>query len=531
MKVVIGELMNSFNNILNPRDYVTTKDAKEKEYMEQVEIRRQKTNLKRSMVVAFFFIIVLLVSAGIFVVNKALDTQTVIFMVWSAVMCILYIEFAEKQYVKSDEEFCDLRLRHKSSVFYMSFWIFYCLMISISPKSYQSDAQGIIMWMVMIFIVLSAPIFSRWETLFVLPVAITTSIVHVWQLGMDLFGIVACAVIVVLLLAIAQINQNERVESYYQTARNRTEFYETKRRLGKIFEEVFDLAFEFDITENTCDVLRYNGSYDAFAGAQMTINRFIEDINFLVHPDDAPLCEKNFNMDFLNNEFLLGRTQVYFEVRLKNKEEDYNWVSILITKENEYATGNYFLCLIQDIEERKRNENKLRLEAEKDPLTQLYNKVTTKSLIEECLENNSSSQHALMVIDIDNFKTINDTRGHTIGDQILLAFTAELNKNFRETDIVGRAGGDEFVVLMKNVQSVAMICDKLQRLTSSFKKYGIDNGFPGRLSTSIGVALYNKDGKNYEELFKKADAALYEAKRNGKDQYKFSISGIGYDES
>lgn len=529
MKVITGELKTSFKNILNPREYATTKDLKEKEYMEQVEIRRQKTNLRRSMIVAFFFIVVLLVSAAVFVFNGGLDTQTIVFMVWTAVMCSVYIEIAEKQFVKSDDDFLDIGMRHRISLFYMSFWIFYCMLISVSPKSYQTDVQGIIMWMVMIFIVLSAPIFSRQELVIVLPVAIGTSVLHVWHLGVDLVGIIACGLIVTLLLAIAQINQNERVESYYQTARNRTEFYETKRRLGKIFEEVFDLAFEFDVTENTCDILRYNGSYDAFAGTEMTIDRFIDDINLLVHPDDAPLCEKNFNMDFLNNEFLLGRTQVYFEVRLKNNEEDYKWVSILITKENEYATGNYLLCLIQDIEERKRNENKLRLEAEKDPLTQLYNKVTTKSLIEECLENNSSSQHALMVIDIDNFKTINDTRGHTIGDQILLAFTAELNKNFRETDIVGRAGGDEFVVLMKNVQSVAMICDKLQRLTSAFKKYGIDNGFPGRLSTSIGVALYNKDGKNYEELFKKADAALYEAKRNGKDQYKFSISSTEFD--
>ncbi len=528
MKVIAGELKTSFKNIFSPREYVRTTDVKEKEYMEQVEIRRQKTNLKRSMVVAVFFLVVLSISAVIFIVDGDMDMQTTVFMIWSALMCVLYVEVAEKQYEKPDESFLDLGLRHRISLFYMAFWIFYCLMISVSPKSYHTEVQGIILWMVMIFVLLSAPIFSRQELVLVLPVAIVTSVAHVWVLGVDIVGVVASGLIVLLLLAIAQINQNERIESYYQIVRNQTEFYETKRRLGKIFEEVFDLAFEFDVTENTCDILRYNGSYDAFAGKEMTIDNFIDDINLLVHPDDAPLCEKNFNMDFLNNEFLLGRTQVYFEVRLRNNEEDYKWVSILITKENEYATGNYFLCLIQDIEERKLNENKLRLEAEKDPLTQLYNKVTTRSLIEECLENNSSSQHALMVIDIDNFKTINDTRGHAIGDQILLAFTAELIKNFRETDIVGRAGGDEFVVLMKNVQSVAMICDKLQRLTSAFKKYGIDNGFPGRLSTSIGVALYNKDGKNYEELFKKADAALYEAKRNGKDQYKFSISSTDF---
>ena len=224
-----------------------------------------------------------------------------------------------------------------------------------------------------------------------------------------------------------------------------------------------------------------------------------------------------------------GRNQVYLEMRILDAEGEYTWVSAYYTREKKVAeeysdSPEYILCLVQNIQERKLNEDRLKLEAERDPLTQLYNKTTTRSLIEECLEKSPTAQHALIIIDIDNFKTINDTRGHTIGDQILLAFANELSRNFRESDILGRVGGDEFVVLIKNIQSIALVCDKLQRFTSAFKKYGIDNGFPGRLSTSIGVAVFSKDGSTYEELFKKADAALYEAKRNGKDQYKFSIT-------
>ena len=106
MKVIAGELKTSFKNIFSPREYVRTTDVKEKEYMEQVEIRRQKTNLKRSMVVAVFFLVVLSISAVIFIVDGDMDMQTTVFMIWSALMCVLYVEVAEKQYEKLPEKIC-----------------------------------------------------------------------------------------------------------------------------------------------------------------------------------------------------------------------------------------------------------------------------------------------------------------------------------------------------------------------------------------------------------------------------------------
>ena len=298
-----------------------------------------------------------------------------------------------------------------------------------------------------------------------------------------------------------------------------------------MFEEIYDLAIELDPQKRECVILRNN---DKFAVKHrdevISYEEFTDFVEEIVHPNDAVTATRIINPDYIENEFIVeGRSQIYLELRILDAEGEYTWVSVYFTREQKVDdayddSSEYILCLVQSIQERKLTEDRLKLEAERDPLTQLYNKMTTRSLIEECLDKNPQAQHALIIIDIDNFKTINDTRGHVVGDQILLAFANELSRNFRESDILGRVGGDEFVVLIKNIQSIALVCDKLQRFSSAFKKYGIDNGFPGRLSTSIGVSVFSKDGATYEELFKKADAALYEAKRNGKDQYKFSIT-------
>lgn len=501
-------------------------NSKEQEMLLYIETRRQKSNLNRTILLAVFLIICSIASFGSPTVRTASGIWSSVLIVVSTLILVVYVEIADSFTKKKDEEYSDVKLRKRVRTAYMGFWAVYFLLISPVAKVFgENYNSSLIFWFAMIFVAMSVPVFIRIERYILIPFAAAGIILYLHWLNASFKIILIVVPVFFIVLLISQVNHFERLETYYESAKNVVESGANKRRLGKVFEEVFDLAFELDVGKNSCDVLRNCGEYEFVDVTEMSNTTFIRKIIEATYEDDRPLSEKNFNLDYLNNEFLLGRNQIYFEIRLNLKENEYKWVSVLLTREEAASeNGNFFLCLIQDVEDRKKNENKLRLEAEKDPLTQLYNKVTTRSMIEECLEKNHTQQHALLIIDIDNFKTINDTRGHVIGDQILLAFAAELSKSFRETDILGRTGGDEFVVLIKNVQSIALVCDKLQRLTASFKKYGIDNGFPGRLSTSIGVAMYNKDGKTYEELFKKADAALYEAKRNGKDQYKFSIS-------
>ncbi len=523
------ELIAEFSALLNKGMFLfgLKKSAGEKEQVciDFVDIRRRETNLRRSMLLSFFFILMIIISFAVPIIRSQLVRHDLIVMCNFVLLLVAYIAVSQGLYVKckKTEHYTE---KHKLlvSAFYCGFWIFYYIVSLLSAVAFENPLERTIIWLIMMFVGLTIPIFTRFEVVAVYGFSIVSIIIFVSTIELEHIVIITCVPIVFFLYLIIQINHLERLEAFYEISKTVVESSENKRRLGNIFSKVYDMALEINLRTGEIETLKGNDFYGLYPSLKVDFDGFKTMVSKYIFEDDVQLFSGNFDLPYITEKIKSEGNQIYFEGRMLTDEEDYRWFSILLTKETSSSDDGYVLCLIQSINERKQNEDKLRLEAEKDPLTKLYNKITTRSLIEECLEQNPSSQHALIIIDIDNFKTINDTRGHAVGDQILLAFAAELNKNFRETDILGRAGGDEFVVLIKNVQSIAMICDKLQHLSSSFKKYGIDHGFPGRLSTSIGVAMFNKDGRTYEELFKKADAALYEAKRNGKDQYKFSIS-------
>ncbi len=511
-------------------------DEHEAQYLAYVERRRVVSNIQRTFNFSIFLIAYIIVVLSTPIVRQYLSPVLMVAEGAGVIGIIAFAFAARKIYtiIADDTKPYDKKNFQFTQVLFTIFWFVYFLITTFPIFAFPDNWMLVmVVWMPLMILGFMVPVYNLVEGVPTMLCAAASAGLLIYRgltLGALTTGEVVSAIpAIILAIFITDVNHVERLNGFFLNGKALAETTASQRRLGNVFEEVFDIAFEINLVTGECVMLRDNEHYGMTATDKrdMSIDDLYRYAYQLVHPDDANMFSRVFNIEHVENEFMtLGGSQIYSEARILSAEDEYEWVSILMTKQEPTVDdGNiYALCLVQNIQERKNNEDRLKLEAEKDPLTQLYNKMTTKSLIEECLEKDSSVQHALLIIDIDNFKTINDTRGHTVGDQILLAFSNELNRNFRETDILGRAGGDEFVVLIKNVQSVAMVCDKLQQLTSSFKRYGIDNGFPGRLSTSIGVAMFNKDGKTYEELFKKADAALYEAKRNGKDQYKFSIS-------
>ena len=131
----------------------------------------------------------------------------------------------------------------------------------------------------------------------------------------------------------------------------------------------------------------------------------------------------------------------------------------------------------------------------------------------------------MFIIDIDNFKTVNDTFGHTIGDTVLQKISSCLKSNFRSQDIIGRAGGDEFVVFLKNVSSDDLIYEKAELLRDALQNFSLSASETFPISISIGISLYPQNGCKYSELFTTADKALYSSKRNGKNRYTFYSQG------
>lgn len=163
--------------------------------------------------------------------------------------------------------------------------------------------------------------------------------------------------------------------------------------------------------------------------------------------------------------------------------------------------------------------------ASTDPLTDLTNKVITEKLIRKYIEENPNQQCMMFVMDVDNFKKVNDTMGHAFGDQILKSLAVRLRSTFRMSDVVGRIGGDEFMIFLKNIKSDPLIQQEADRLMRVMDDITAGEYVRYRATVSIGCAVYPRDAKTYEDLYRAADTALYRAKKKGKHQLAFYQPG------
>lgn len=209
------------------------------------------------------------------------------------------------------------------------------------------------------------------------------------------------------------------------------------------------------------------------------------------------------------------------ELRLMASDGRYIWCRlkascIVDAEDNSYR----IIGKISDIDQQKTEQESLKNKAEMDSLSGLYNKGTVQMLIDRYLSGSGKDGiHALMILDIDNFKAVNDNLGHLAGDDIIADFTFKMKTIMRSTDICGRIGGDEFVALMKDVKDEAIVRQRASELCEIFRSEIELENLCLRISGSIGIAFYNQHGLTYNELMQKADTALYEAKNLGKDQY------------
>lgn len=176
----------------------------------------------------------------------------------------------------------------------------------------------------------------------------------------------------------------------------------------------------------------------------------------------------------------------------------------------------------------KRKSDGLLHLAETDQLTGLYNKVTTERKIKEYFEEHPDSQCLLFVLDIDNFKKINDTMGHAFGDEVLREIGQGLKQQFRASDIIGRAGGDEFIILLKHVTEDQYIIREAKKLENFFNDLQVGTYTKYSVTSSIGCAIFGRDGNTFETLYKQADEALYKAKHRGKNQLAFYKDPEGF---
>jgi diguanylate cyclase (GGDEF)-like protein len=181
---------------------------------------------------------------------------------------------------------------------------------------------------------------------------------------------------------------------------------------------------------------------------------------------------------------------------------------------------------VVDITARKRAEAMIEYQAFHDLLTSLPNRTLFNENLMISLENAPINQHkfAVMFIDLDRFKKINDTLGHAVGDRLLQDVAQRLKSCLREGDIVARWGGDEFTILLSHINCGDDAGKIAQRIIEALKlPFHLENQ-EINTSTSIGIAVYPEDGKDLDSLLKNADLALYEAKKKGRNNYQFYLA-------
>jgi diguanylate cyclase (GGDEF)-like protein/PAS domain S-box-containing protein len=208
--------------------------------------------------------------------------------------------------------------------------------------------------------------------------------------------------------------------------------------------------------------------------------------------------------------------------RRKTGETYPEWLTINTVKDEAGNTINY-VAVFTDISQMKRSEGELSYLAHHDPLTELPNRLLLDARLEYAIQraDREGSSLAVLFLDLDRFKTVNDSLGHPIGDQLLKSVAALLGACVRGGDTVARLGGDEFVIVLEEVGNAGNTSEIAKKILLALnKRYDLD-GQAVYVSASIGISTYPADGRDGTTLLKNADAAMYLAKEEGRNTFRF----------
>ncbi|MCL4147481.1 UNVERIFIED_CONTAM: hypothetical protein GTU68_013666 [Idotea baltica] len=244
----------------------------------------------------------------------------------------------------------------------------------------------------------------------------------------------------------------------------------------------------------------------------------------MVHPEDRDLFKKSVRAAIKDKE------AYDIEYRVLHRTGEIHTVHDRAELINEFDSWR-LVGTIQDITHRKKSEQEVAYYAYYDTLTELPNRRLFIQQLETAISGaiKRKEKLSLMFIDLDRFKDVNDTYGHHIGDELLCQAATRIKDCVREIDIVARLAGDEFTVLLCNVDIIESVVTIAQRIITCFEKPFLLRDLEIHISVSIGLAWYPEDGSNVESLLQNADAAMYHAKEMGRNNYQvFSESMNSY---
>lgn len=305
--------------------------------------------------------------------------------------------------------------------------------------------------------------------------------------------------------------------------------------LDQTTAELYDNIFEIDITHNSVDE---------------KMAQYLADLGLpIATPYDQGLREiarsqikKEYMQGYLDcflpehvlESYNRGIHNLSYDLMIVGAQGDYHWARIstrIFYWESDDAV--HMISYRKNVDAEKKRELLLIEKSQRDSMTGLYNKGVMEQSIANILEAEAgtSNRHVMLIFDIDDFKHVNDKYGHAFGDIVITEFAAEIKSQFRDSDIVGRVGGDEFCVLMADCVDAFVLSEKLERFCCRISKKDFGQPKDEFFTCSIGGALYPDHGRTYAELYEKADQALYFAKAHGKGIFEIigsdSVSDVG----
>ena len=284
------------------------------------------------------------------------------------------------------------------------------------------------------------------------------------------------------------------------------------KRYKIVAEQSENVVFEYNYGKGNCV---FNNVWEEKFGYPVHMDHFIKEMihNKMIVREDIEVFESAFE------ELRSGVDTIKKEVRIYDKHHSPLWHEMMMTAiRNRKGKIIKVIGRLLDIDKTKREVEYFKKQAQLDLATGLYNKETTNYMISQNLASLSFGMlSAVLYIDIDDFKEINDTYGHNFGDHLVRKLTDIIKNTLDDNSFAGRVGGDEFVVVLKKIYEVK----EAQRFAKKILELAEEVEFPhhkdARLKVSIGIALAPDDGNDPKTLIKCADTAMYEAKSQGKE--------------
>ena len=296
--------------------------------------------------------------------------------------------------------------------------------------------------------------------------------------------------------------------------------YEDKANsLGEILEHSLNEIYMFD--KETLRFVNVN------QGARGNLGYTMEELQLLTPVDIKP--EHTRESFYRVIEPLLNGTSQRLRFETTHQRKDGSCYPVEVNLQlSRPGTGQVFVAIIQDITERHLTREKLDHLAHHDALTDLPNRLLFSDRLEHALQHQQRAgrQLALMFIDLDGFKKINDTLGHQAGDDLLKQVAQRLLHGARQDDTIARLGGDEFTIILEDMDKQDYVPEIAQRILDSLARPYAVSGREVFLGASIGISMYPQDGADVSALMKHADIAMFQAKKDGGNRFQFYLADM-----